>query len=429
LDGASTAFTVSASQLFQKQQTLLSPPLMPRFPRSALQVSKHAHPHLRDLSNIQHLVVDEADRMIQQGSFPELSRIFDAVHLANPMDDDSDDDDDDGDALDDSVFDAESRLRGLPGLRGEAKVEMLSADILESIERQRQDGTLPEPFDGSDEEAEDESSLLPDDSQSFDEEDEGATPAVVRRTYVYSATLTLPATSSSYKKKHRKLDVDGAIAEILDKSRARGQTKVVDLASSGGSQSRNFQSAPATAGDATSKKLKAGAATEEAFRLPPGLSLHQIKCTQKHKDSHLYAYLMTTEQGSKGPCLVFCNSIAAVRRVGATLATLGSDVRILHAQMQQVSDAFPFVPAPFMFALMEKYEPELVYYKTYSMWACEQSLSDALHHVFRFEVLMIQHSNMKPSFLTASPTQVRRVTSEFIKTSSGRCNRRCGTRT
>merc|ERR1712070_111522 len=64
-------------------------------------------------------------------------------------------------------------------------------------------------------------------------------------------------------------------------------------------------------------------------------SLEQIKCTQRHKDSHLYAYLMTTEQGSSGPCLVFCNSIAAVRRVGSTFQTLGFNVRILHAHMQQ----------------------------------------------------------------------------------------------
>jgi ATP-dependent RNA helicase DDX24/MAK5 len=280
--------------------------------------------------------------MIQQGSFPELSRIFDAIHLANPMDDDSEDDDD-GDSADGNEDDAEGRLRGLPGLRGEAKVEMLSADILESIERQRQDGIPPGPID---------------------EEDGYDIPLVIRRTYVYSATLTLPATSASYKKKHRKLDVDGAIAEILEKSRACGQTKIVDLASSGGSKNRsNAQSA--SAGEVNPKKPKTGDGKEATFQLPPGLSLHQIKCTQKHKDSHLYAYLMTTDQGAKGPCLVFCNSIAAVRRVGATLATLGSDVRILHAQMQQVSDALSVVRAPFLLALMEYLEPELVYYKTF----------------------------------------------------------------
>ena len=71
--------------------------------------------------------------------------------------------------------------------------------------------------------------------------------------------------------------------------------------------------------------------------LPLGLTLGEIRCAQRHKDSHLYAYLVTTEQGSSGPSLVFCNSIAAVRRVGATLKTLGLPVKMLHAQMAQVS--------------------------------------------------------------------------------------------
>jgi ATP-dependent RNA helicase DDX24/MAK5 len=345
---------------------------------------------------VQHLVVDEADRMIQQGSFPELSRIFDAIHLANPMDDDSDEEDDEN-SLDGDEIQEAGRLRGLPGLRGEAKVEMLSADILESIERQRQDGSQPEPIEESDEEEEEgEKSLQDDESQSVDEEVGDDTPLVFRRTYVYSATLTLPATSSSFKKKHRKLDVDGAIAEILEKSRARGQTKIVDLTSSGGSKIfSTVQSA--SAGEATSKKPKTGASAKEAaFRLPPGLSLHQIKCTQKHKDSHLYAYLMTTEQGARGPCLVFCNSIAAVRRVGATLATLGLDVRILHAQMQQVCSAVSFCVCAVSASLDGKnYEPELVnYYKTFSMWACEQSLSDAYQHVFLFKSSRIHHSHV-----------------------------------
>jgi ATP-dependent RNA helicase DDX24/MAK5 len=158
---------------------------------------------------------------------------------------------------------------------------------------------------------------------------------------VYSATLTLPP-SSSYiaskkvdgKKKKTKskkaVTVEGAIAEILEKARARGQTKVVDLTSS----DKHSVLAP-------TKEKRAGVSKESASstvssRLPPGLSLRKIECTQLHKDSHLYAYLVTTAQGASGPCLVFCNSIAAVRRVGATLETLRLPVRMLHANMAQV---------------------------------------------------------------------------------------------
>jgi ATP-dependent RNA helicase DDX24/MAK5 len=70
-------------------------------------------------------------------------------------------------------------------------------------------------------------------------------------------------------------------------------------------------------------------------KLPPGLSLYEIKCTQKHKDSHLYAYLTTTKQGASGTALVFCNSIGAVKRVAETLKVLGLPTRTLHAQMEQ----------------------------------------------------------------------------------------------
>ena len=67
------------------------------------------------------------------------------------------------------------------------------------------------------------------------------------------------------------------------------------------------------------------------------LDVHKLTLIASLKDSHLYAYLVTTRQGSSGPCLVFCNSIAAVRRVGETLKMLGLPVKMLHAQMPQVS--------------------------------------------------------------------------------------------
>ncbi|KAL7548783.1 hypothetical protein ACHAWF_012036, partial [Thalassiosira exigua] len=65
-------------------------------------------------------------------------------------------------------------------------------------------------------------------------------------------------------------------------------------------------------------------------------TLGEVRCAQRRKDSHVYAYLATTRQGSSGPCLVFCNSIAAVRRVGETFKALGLPAKTLHAQMAQV---------------------------------------------------------------------------------------------
>jgi ATP-dependent RNA helicase DDX24/MAK5 len=263
---------------------------------SILQLSSGEHEHLRDLSQIRFLVLDEADRMTQDHCFPQLLTILNIIHEANPRDEDNDyesesDESDDGD---------EDRMLGLPGLRAEAKVTMLSDNLLEQIEAQR-NNTMPITQEAPKDESDDDESL----------------PKVHRQTFIYSATLTLPFTSLNEKRKIRtKHGLVGGIAEILEKTQAMGQTKVVNLSSSS-----QESSASQSAG---------------GIRLPPGLVLEQIKCTKLHKDSHLYAYLMTTSQGASGPCLVFCNSIGAVRRVGKTLECLRFSVRILHAQMQQV---------------------------------------------------------------------------------------------
>ena len=303
-------------------------------------MSSRDYDHLNELSRIRFLVIDEADRMTNQGSFPQLSSILDAVQRANPMED-SDDEDDESDESDDEQGE-EDRLLGLPGFPGEAKLTMLSDDILDAIERERESGRgarKPEVKEVGDDEFD-----VADDLDNGEEDDASQIslplpPPVHRQTFVYSATLTLPSTPNfskrSPKRKPRYDDsVDGAIAEILEKSRAKGKTKVVDLSN----LSRKASSDPA--GESNSKDEKEArqkSPKKDSFRLPDGLTLQQIKCTQRHKDSHLYAYLMTTAEGASGPSLVFCNSIAGVRRVGATLQSLGLDVRILHAQMQQVS--------------------------------------------------------------------------------------------
>ena len=37
------------------------------------------HNHLNDLTKLRFLVVDEADRMISQGNFPQLNKIFEQI--------------------------------------------------------------------------------------------------------------------------------------------------------------------------------------------------------------------------------------------------------------------------------------------------------------------------------------------------------------
>jgi len=281
-------------------------------------LSSDNHPHLNDLSQVRFLVIDEADRMVQQGGFPELHKILDAVQRANPMDEDDSDDE-----LEPDFEDDPDRMMSLPGIRGEARVQMLSDDILRQLGEQKQgeDGAVQEMDDDDYQEQQQ------DEQEESDHDDDELSlpppPPVHRQTFVYSATLTLPASGSFQK---RKDGVEGAIAEIMEKSRAKGKTKIIDL-SHASSNNSNSKSAQKNGKDQKSAKA------DGRFKLPPGLTLQEIKCTKLHKDSHLYSYLVTT--APNGPCLVFCNSIAGVRRVGATLLALKLNVRTLHAKMQQ----------------------------------------------------------------------------------------------
>lgn len=291
---------------------------------------------MNDLSKVKFLVLDEADRMTQDHCFPQLIQILQCINQANPADENSEDEGRNSDKDDNDSH----RLLGLPGIRGEAQLEMLTPEVLEQIELQRQT-TKVEPQEVKDEDyAKFANEEEDDDSMGFDEvifREGYDTPHIHRQTFIYSATLTLPYTSTksnstaslkSKRRRHRhNLGLDGGIAEILEKCNAMGDTKVVDLSSS----------ALNDGSKASAPKSITGA---PGIQLPAGLRLEQMKCTQRHKDSHLYAYLMTTSQGSSGPCLVFCNSIAAVRRVGTTLQTLGLPVRILHAHMQQVGTRY-----------------------------------------------------------------------------------------
>ncbi|KAL7563764.1 hypothetical protein ACA910_020449 [Epithemia clementina (nom. ined.)] len=306
-------------------------------------MSSREYAHLNDLSQIKFLVIDEADRMIKQGSFPQLSTILDAVQRANP----EDEDDDDGDNVSETQDEDDAnhdRLLGLPGVPGEAKLVMLDDHVLAEIERVK---ATEQGGSAGDEAKELDSAELDDqedenqgivDVQADDELSLPALPPVYRQTFVYSATLTLPASANFTKSKKARfapdVHVDGAIAEILEKARAKGKTKVIDLSNVNKTKKMSKEQRQQVA-EVANRNVAPVVNEAETFRLPEGLFLQEIKCTQRHKDSHLYAYLMTTVEGSSGPCLVFCNSIACVRRVGSTLQALGMDARILHAQMQQ----------------------------------------------------------------------------------------------
>mmetsp|Transcript_20913 Transcript_20913/g.31686 ORF Transcript_20913/g.31686 Transcript_20913/m.31686 type:complete len:811 (-) Transcript_20913:64-2496(-) len=304
----------------QKQVRILEkrkPPIIIGTPgRLWEMMSSREHDHLDNLSELRFLVIDEADRMIQQGSFPQLKRILNAVHIANPLDEEEEEDEEASLASADDP----DRMLSLPGLPGEARVQMLS-DFIEKS------GNGAESGEG---ESENEDLEGPEE----DEETGPLSPRMNRQTFIFSATLTLTPSETYIKKKNKKVNKkvkantpSGAIGEILEVAHVHGKTKVVDLTSSEKLVSKDNAFSVSKVGDAKATKS----------RLPPGLKLHVIECTQMHKDSHLYTYITTTMQGASGTCLIFCNSIATVKRLGATLQMLSLPVKTLHANMPQKS--------------------------------------------------------------------------------------------
>jgi len=270
-------------------------------------MSCHEHDHLNNLSNLRFLVIDEADRMVQQGSFPQLKNILNAVHTANPLGDDDEEDSEEDDDRSETSNEEYDRLLSLPGVPGEARVLMLD-DILAAQTKNNKAITTTKKIS----------------DEIYESENENSDTALVhRQTFIFSATLTLDPSKTYVKKIRKSKNFDlpsGAIGEILSKAHVYGKTKVVDLTSSKKSDIGMNEHSP--------KNIKRS-------KLPPGLKLHMIECTQKHKDSYLYAYLVTTTQGASGPSLIFCNSIASVKRVGSMLKMLQLPVKMLHAKMSQ----------------------------------------------------------------------------------------------
>lgn len=367
----------------------------------SIKISTREHEHLCELSQLQFLVIDEVDRMIQQGSFPKLKRIVEHVQqggceLAKKAGEDAQFGDgietipadelarqlqtfavpegfevarasrlslttaENGDEEEDEDEDM-SKFLGLPG---EANVKMISADLLKEVKRLRKEESPnygerhdeneddansenaeeeTEPFEedvdekdeGDEEEEEEEGSDDEESDEGKEEEESGCFPSVHRQVFVYSATLTLPVTANfkgGRKRQRTTDDIDSTISEIVERSSTPGnRTKVVDL---------SFKEPPTASklSQSSTRKNEKGAEPPKVknLRLPPGLKLQEIKCVKLHKDSHLYTYLMATPEGTAGSALVFCNSIAAVKRVGALLTKLRLETRMLHAQMQQV---------------------------------------------------------------------------------------------
>ncbi|KAL7145088.1 hypothetical protein ABFS83_07G055800 [Erythranthe nasuta] len=124
-----------------------------------------------------------------------------------------------------------------------------------------------------------------------------------RQTFVFSATLAL---SSDFRKKLKRGSVKSkkeelnSIETLSERAGMRANTAIVDL---------------------TNASILTNKLVESV-----------IECREEEKDAYLYYILSVHGQGRT---IVFCTSIAALRRISSLLRILGINVWTLHSEMQQ----------------------------------------------------------------------------------------------
>lgn len=219
----------------EKQERLLRrrPQIIVGTPGRLWELMSGGEEHLVELHSLSFFVLDEADRMIENGHFHELHSIIDM----------------------------------LPSISGSVEVhDKISRDCetIASLQRKK------------------------------------------RQTFVFSATIALSAgfrrklKHGSLKPKTSLNDGMSSIETLSERAGMRANAAIVDL----------------TNASVMADKL------EESF----------IECSEEDKEAYLY-YLFSVH--GHGQTIVFCTSIAALRRVSSLLRILGINVWTLHAQMQQ----------------------------------------------------------------------------------------------
>lgn len=284
------------------------------------------HAHLSRLETLRHLVIDEADRMLERGHFPELNRLFDLLGKAEGRDKEGGVDGRGGGISAGGGRGGGRKNAGRAGYKstfpfdisegGEWSVPVENSPFL------LDGGSTPSPQGGigvamdesedNQEELDNASSLKPpsaeDESPDDDDEEEldnaflskappGKTPPTppprdfARQTYVFSATLTLGASGRQRRKKAgasaaaggggkgkgrggkgKGTAEDDPVAKIMKRVGVRGEPAVIDMGR------RTVGGGKAEGGGGAGSA--AGAGEEAPPALPATLRLCSIKSLQ-----------------------------------------------------------------------------------------------------------------------------------------------------
>ncbi|KAE8986126.1 hypothetical protein PR002_g22444 [Phytophthora rubi] len=323
--------TLVGGMAVQKQKRILSyrPEIVIGTPGRLWDIIESNHEHMRDLAvTLRFLVVDEADRMLQPGSYPELEKIFDtlrqknrsaASELSNLSDneesegEESDDDEDDNEGSEDEEDDGEDI--DMSKFASGSKVMMLD-DVLK-MQKKRQE--------------KEKKNVVAKESKKVSKAkvEAAAPPRHTRQTFLFSATLMIPEGGRFQKGKAKKYrNALSVLERVMKRVGLRGKPAVVDLSIA--EPDMGIPGAKAIVSEEAQRKLKKQQ-ENVSLSLPAGLELCQHEVTDSTRDSFLY-YFLTQYPGRT---IIFLNAIHQVRRLTSLLSLLNLPVFALHAEMQQ----------------------------------------------------------------------------------------------
>ncbi|EEY59592.1 DEAD/DEAH box RNA helicase, putative [Phytophthora infestans T30-4] len=312
--------TLVGGMAVQKQKRILTyrPEIVIGTPGRLWDIIETNHEHMQDLAtSLRFLVVDEADRMLQPGSYSELEKIFEvlrrknksaASELTNLSDseeeesdeaDNEDSDEDDGEDIDMSKFASGSKV-------------MMLDDVLKMQRKQQQKSATAKETD-----------------KSVKTKVEVAASRHVRQTFLFSATLTIPEGGRFQKTKTKKYrNALSVLERVMKRVGLRGKPAVVDLSIA--ESDIGIPGAKPLMSEEAERKLKKQQ-QNVALSLPAGLELCQHEVTESTRDSFLYFFLTQYP----GRTIIFLNAIHQVRKLSGLLTLLNLPVFALHAEMQQ----------------------------------------------------------------------------------------------
>ncbi|KAG7391357.1 ATP-dependent RNA helicase ddx24 [Phytophthora boehmeriae] len=315
--------TLVGGMAVQKQKRILGyrPEIVIGTPGRLWDIIDANHEHMKDMATtLRFLVVDEADRMLQPGSYPELEKIFDTLRrkgktAASELEDLSDDEEDEEASEEDQNDGSESEDDGedidMSKFASGSKVMMLD-DVLKMQRKQQAAAAKKE----NKQESSKSKSPVP---------ERPSSPRHTRQTFLFSATLTIPEGGRFQKgktKRHR--NALSVLEKVMKRVGLRGKPAVVDLSIAESDAAKPIVS------EESKQKLKKQQ-ENVALSLPAGLELCQHEVTESTRDSFLY-YFLTQYPGRT---IIFLNAIHQVRRLTGLLSLLNLPVFALHAEMQQ----------------------------------------------------------------------------------------------